>query len=207
MTISKKIERLIRKYRPKGGLDSTTRVLLDLAGISIPLVREHQERVALMAEAVAIKKRKDSKAAFFAGLLHDPGKIGLPSHLFDGQDITAEEYTEVKRHAIAGFMALKRAHLFTAYCTGLHHALYERGYGLEVKDFPKNWQPRTVKKVLEIATIIAICDDIDASLHRKTTMKDDGRLARIPLMKRLKAKFPDDHDAVEIALEEAKKYL
>jgi len=207
MTLSEKIKRRIKKYHPKGGLDSTTRVLLDLAGISIPLVRAHTERVALMAEAVAVKMKKDSKAVFFAGLLHDPGKIGFPSHLFDGRDITAEEYAEVKKHAIAGFIALKRAHLFTAYCVGLHHALYEKGYGLEVKDFPKNWQPRTVKKVLEIATIIAICDDIDASLHRKTTMKDDGRLAGIPLAKRLKTKFPDDHEAVEIALEEAKKYL
>jgi HD-like signal output (HDOD) protein len=207
MKFNRRIEVRIKKYHPKGGLDSTTRVLLDLAGISIPLVRMHQERVALMAEAVAKRMKKDSKAAFFAGLLHDPGKISISSHLFDGRDITAEEYAEVKKHAIAGFIALKRAHLFTAYCAGLHHALYERGYGLEVRDFPKNWQPRTVKKVLEIATIIAICDDIDASLHRKTTIKDDGRLAGIPLVKRLKGKFPDDQKAVEIALEEAKKYL
>ncbi len=207
MKLSAKIERKIRKYAPKGGLDNTTRVLLDLIGMGQPLTLAHSERVGLTTEAVCLKTGKDAKAGLFGGLLHDTGKNTVLNFLFDGRNISAEEYAEVKKHAIAGFTALKRAHLFTAYCAGLHHALYERGYGLTARDFPKNWQPRTVKKVLEIATIIAICDDIDASLHRKTTIKDDSRLSDMPLMKRLETKFPDDHETVKIALEEARKYL
>lgn len=207
MSFSKMIENRIKKYCPKGGLDNTTRVLLDLMSISHLPVKEHSERVALMVEAVAIKKKKDAKAAFFSALLHDIGKITEEKHLFDGRNITAEEYAEVKKHAIAGAIALKRAHLFTAYSgPGFHHAIYQNGYGFEVKDFPKNWQPKTVKKSLEISAFIGVCDDIDASMTRKTIMKDaDG--SALSLKERLEKKFPDDVEVIRFALEEAKKII
>ena len=91
----------------------------------------------------------DKKAAFFAGLLHDVGKIVLPADLFDGHNISAEEYARVKEHAIAGFRVLMQFHYFTALCAGLHHALYKKGYGLAIDDFPKEWGLETIKKVLE----------------------------------------------------------
>jgi hypothetical protein len=38
----------------------------------------------------------------------------LPHSLFDGHEISAEEYQQVKDHAVAGFKALKSFHMFTA---------------------------------------------------------------------------------------------
>ena len=95
-------------------------------------------RVALLSEEVARRQEKDAKAAFFGGLLHDIGKIVLPHQLFDGHDIDPVEYTEVKKHAIAGFEVLRKFHEFVALCAGTHHALYASGYGLELKDFPSD---------------------------------------------------------------------
>ncbi|OGI15532.1 MAG: hypothetical protein A2Z52_00580 [Candidatus Moranbacteria bacterium RBG_19FT_COMBO_42_6] len=175
--------------------------------ISHPKVREHAERVAFLAEAVAFRMKKDAKAAFFAGLLHDAGKASIPNHLFDGRNITEEEYAEVKKHSIAGFMALKDKHLFTAYCAGFHHALNTKGYGLTLKDFPENWEIQTVKKVLEISMIIAICDYIDAARTRDGVMKSEANGSGSSLKERLEKKFPDDLEVVRIALGEAAKII
>lgn len=190
----------IRAYHPKGGLDTTAIFSLDLMKPNHAKVRIHTENVALMAESIALMLKKDAKAAFFAGLMHDTGKITLPGYLFDGRDITADEYAEVKKHAISGFISLKEVHLFIAYCAGLHHALYEKGYGLTIHDFPKKWQPRTVKKALEIAAIIAVCDDIEAFLTRKTKMKGDAGKPGMSLKERLEIKFPDDLQVVDLVL-------
>jgi putative nucleotidyltransferase with HDIG domain len=207
MNFGPRIKRKIKEYNPKGGLGQTAMVLLDLLSISHPLVRKHAERVALLAEAVALKMKKDAKAAFFAGLLHDTGKASIPNHLFDGRDITEEEYAEVKKHSLAGFLALRKKHLFTAYCAGFHHALNAKGYGLKLRDFPRNWELQTVKKLLEIATIIAICDYIDAAFTRDGVMKSDMEAPGADLRERLEKKFPDDLEVVRIALGEAKKII
>lgn len=203
-----KVETLVQKkigdYKPKGGLDYTARFFLALCGVNHPDVKRHAERVALLTEAVAKRLRKDTKAAFFAGLLHDTGKLILPAELFDGHDITAEEYARVKEHARAAFEALKGLHLFVALCGGLHHALYKAGYGLTVDDFPKNWSPATIKKVLEISMIISIADFIDAFMHRKTKIRDGSGAAAPDLRGMLKTKYPDDHQIIEIALKENK---
>lgn len=197
----------IKAYRLQSGLDTTTIFFLGLMSFKHAFVKIHTENVALMAEAVALRIKRDAKAAFFGGLMHDVGKLTLPYYLFDGRNVTAEEYAEIKKYFIASYAARKEAHLFVAYCAGFHHALYEKGYGLTVHDFPENWQPNTVKKVLEIATIIAVCDDIEASLTRSTKMKGDAGLPGMNLEERLKIKFPDDLEVVEIALEEAKRII
>lgn len=205
MVFSRKVEARIKRYRPKGGLDKVAYVILGLLGMNHRPVREHAERVALMVEAVAKHLKKDAKAAFFAAIFHDIGKLILPYNLFDGHDISNKEYRRVKKHALAGFKILMPNFLFIALCAGLHHAMYEKGYGLTLKDMPACLSLRTIKKILEIATIIAICDDIDSSLHRKTKLRD-RTAAGLSLKKRLGKKFPDDILAVEMALREEKNF-
>jgi HD-GYP domain-containing protein (c-di-GMP phosphodiesterase class II) len=64
--------------------------------------------------------------------LHDVGKLILPCSLFDGHNISAEEYALVKHHAQDGFKALMEMHMFTALCAGFHHNLYKAGYGVTI---------------------------------------------------------------------------
>ncbi|MFZ2975007.1 MAG: HD domain-containing protein [Candidatus Moraniibacteriota bacterium] len=200
-----KIITKIKKYNPKGGLSRTAELFLALSEINHKQVKEHAERVALLSEAVATKMKKDKKATFFAGLLHDIGKIILSYKLFDGHNIDTQEYEEVKRHAISGFEALSKLHEFTALCAGLHHNLYKRGYGVKISDFPKNWSPATAKKVLEISAIVSVCDFIDAFTHRKTEIKDGSNNNATGLKEMLKEKYPDDHEIIRIAIKENKK--
>jgi len=190
----------IDEYNPKGGLAYTAQFLLALCEIRHTSVKGHLERVALLAEQTARILKKDKKAAFFGGLFHDVTKILLPAEYFDGHNINDKEYAQIKTHAQAGFKVLRRIHLFTAFCAGLHHNLYLAGYGISHDVFPEKWSPATVKKVLDISTIISICDFTDAALNRETKIKD-GSGEEETLKEKLYKKYPDDHMIVDIVLD------
>jgi putative nucleotidyltransferase with HDIG domain len=211
MKLDNIISRKIEKYGVEGNLDHTSKFFLFLANARHNQVKAHSQRVALLSEYTAIELNKDAKAAFFGGLLHDVGKIVLPDKLFDGHNIDQEEYEEVKTHALFGFEILKEMHLFTALCAGLHHAIYKKGYGLSTptlqKFLPKGFSLESLKKILEISTIISICDFVDAYTNRKTEIKDGSdKTAKPPsLVNMLKEKYPNDRLTVDTALEGLKK--
>ncbi|XOU94150.1 MAG: HD-GYP domain-containing protein [Candidatus Kerfeldbacteria bacterium] len=191
----------IKLYKPQGDLEHTANFFLILSSINHGSVKGHVERVALLSDRVAIRLEKDSKAAFFAGVLHDIGKLVLPYELFDGHDISGEEYAEIKTHALNGLLALQGHHLFTALCAGLHHAMYDAGYGLTIEDFPKDWGLATIKKLLDIAMIVSICDFVDAFTHRKTKIKDGSDKDSPDLKEMLYKKYPNEHQVIDIALD------
>jgi response regulator RpfG family c-di-GMP phosphodiesterase len=94
------IQDKITSYQPKGGLVHSSRLFLALAGLNHKSTKAHVENVALLSEAVAKALKKDAKAAFFAGLLHDIAKVTLPSPLFDGHNISTEEVPVLIWHSI-----------------------------------------------------------------------------------------------------------
>lgn len=201
--LDQKILDRINKYHPKDGLGKTAKSLLARLSSddNYSKVKKHSERVALLSEEVARKLKKDKKAAFFAGLLHDVGKSRLPSELFDGHEITDEEYERVKKHAFLTFEELRRRrHMFTALCAGFVHNVYNHGYGITMEDFPKNWKPTTIKKVLEISAIISICDFVDSFNTRKTKIKGQEDKNTKSLKSLLKEKYPDDSIIIEATL-------
>jgi putative nucleotidyltransferase with HDIG domain len=200
LNISRVVLQKIDKYNPKGGLAYTARFLLALCEIRHTSVKGHLERVALLAEQAARILKKDRKAAFFGGLFHDVTKILLPAEYFDGHNINDQEYAQIKTHAQAGFKVLRKIHLFTALCAGLHHNLYQAGYGIASDVFPEKWSPATIKKVLDISTIISICDFVDAYSTRKTEIKDGSNEGAETLKEMLYKKYADDHMIVDIVL-------
>ena len=202
MNHSRLVQKKIIAYNPKGELAQTAKFFLAMSEVNHAPTKDHVERVALLAEKTAKRLRKDAKAAFFAGLLHDVGKIILPANLFDGHNVNEEEYVHIKTHALAGFKALKKLHLFTALCAGLHHNLYKAGYGVGLDVFPEDWSPATIKKVLDISTIISICDFVDAFMNRKTEIKDgsDAGVEKPDLKTMLYAKYSNDLAVVDVVL-------
>lgn len=202
--LNRMMREMLEKLQPKGNLDHTAKLFLACVSVKHKSTGAHLKRVALLSAETARALGRDEKAAFFGGLLHDFGKMLLPYHLFNDREITQDEYVEIKKHARMGFEALKNLHLFTALCAGIHHGLYENGYGLTVKDFPPHWPPALVKKVLGISTIISICDFIDAHSTRRTKIKDGS--SGVDLKGMLLGKYPDDQMVVEAALM-AKKSL
>jgi len=201
-----RVRKKILDYDPKSGLAQTALFFLALSEVNHKSTKNHVENVALLAEATAIKLKKDAKAAFFAGLLHDVGKLLLPPSLFDGHNITPEEYALVKDHAQNGFKALMHLHMFTALCAGFHHNLYKAGYGVSMDDLPAKWSPATVKKVLDVSTIVSICDFVEAFTSRATKILDGSDKAP-DLKGMLYAKYPDDQNIVDVVLSLYKKII
>lgn len=191
----------------KGGLDKTIRVFLALGSIMHLSVVQHLERVALLAEEAAIRTGKDPKATFIAGITHDIAKFILPHDLFEGREINDEEYAQIKRHALMGFEIFKDFYEFTALCSGLHHATYESGYGLTLKDFPPEYRIEDVKKVLEISTIVSIADFADAFTHRNTSIRGKFDQKTKDLKELLKEQYPDDLLTIEAVLQAQKELV
>ena len=68
--------------------------------------RGHSVRVADYARKIAEiygKSEKECEEAYFAGLLHDVGKIGIRDALLSkGEELTEEEFEAIKRHPVIG---------------------------------------------------------------------------------------------------------
>jgi hypothetical protein len=75
----------------------------------------------------------------------------------------------------------------------------QSGYGLSTLDFPPKMSLSTIKKVLDIAGVVAICDFADAYVNRKTTVKGQ---VKGTLREMLSLNFPNNLSVVETVLEE-----
>jgi hypothetical protein len=204
-SISRIVQKKIEEYDPSGNLDHTARLILALMSLKHQRTKRHVERVALMAEYVALNLGKDARQAFFSGLLHDIGKLVLPYNLFADQPITDTEFAEITSHAVAGHEVLEPFHLYTALVAGIHHRAQESGYGLTLADFPADMPLMQVKKVLNIATIISICDFIDAWETRGDTLRDGTKKADVDLQTMLLDRYPNEKLAIGLALTATKE--
>lgn len=99
---------------------------------------------------------------YFAGLLHDVGKIGVPDAIITKEGkLTDEEFAQIKMHPVYGNQILSRIQRSPYLSIGAHHH-HERydgkGYpdGLKGEDIP------------EIARIIGVADAYDAMTSKRS---------------------------------------
>ncbi len=114
-------------------------------------VAEYSERIARMMG----KSDEECKMVYYAGLLHDVGKIGISDSIINKkEELTQEEYEEIMRHPELGNQILSSIQDYPYISLGAHyhHERYDgKGYpdGLKGDDIP------------EIARIIAVADAYD----------------------------------------------
>jgi len=99
--------------------------------------RGHSERVAIYASRIAREMNLDKELierVYFAGLLHDVGKIGIPDAIITKPDkLSDEEYEEIKKHPEIGAKILEPVEFLNQIvpCVRHHHEWYDgsdRGY-------------------------------------------------------------------------------
>lgn len=119
----------------------------------------HSQRVADYALAIAKrmgKSEEEQKIIYYAGLLHDIGKIRVPEELINKPGgLTEDEFNQIRVHPVSGYHILKDIHedIRIAYGAKYHHERYDgKGYpnALEGENIP------------EIARIIGVADSYDA---------------------------------------------
>ena len=125
----------------------------------------HSTRVADYSVKIARalgKSEEDVRKVYYAALLHDVGKIGVPDTIInkDGK-LTDEEFAQIKLHPVHGNKILSRINESPYLSIGAHyhHERYDgRGYptGLKGEDIP------------EIARIIAVADSYDAMTSKRS---------------------------------------
>ncbi|MBQ8093931.1 MAG: HD domain-containing protein [Clostridia bacterium] len=125
----------------------------------------HSTRVAIYASQIAReagKSDEECEKVYFAALLHDVGKIGIPDYIINKESrLTDEEYEQIKLHPVYGNQILSNIQQSPYVSLGAHyhHEHYDgSGYpeGLKGDDIP------------EIARIIAVADAYDTMSSKRS---------------------------------------
>ena len=128
----------------------------------------HSLRVAEYSREIARRMNKSEKELeeiYYAGLLHDVGKIRVPATIINKPGkLTDEEYEQVKIHPLTSYHILKDIYEDKTISMGakFHHERYDgRGYpnSLEGENIP------------EIARIISVADTYDAMASNRSYRK------------------------------------
>ena len=112
--------------------------------------------------SLAGKSKKECDEVYYAALLHDVGKIGVPNNIIQKEGrLSDEEFAEIKKHPVIGRQILSSISKSPYLSVGAnyHHERYDgKGYpeGLKGNDIP------------DIARIIAVADAYDAMTSKRS---------------------------------------
>ena len=154
--------------------EQTSKALASAIDAKDEYTHGHSRRVAKYSELIAKNAGKtieECQRVYYAALLHDVGKIGIPDHIINKTGkLTKEEYEIIKQHTSIGSQILSSISSTPYLSLGAryHHERYDgNGYpeGLSGKNIP------------EIARIIAVADAYDTMTSKRSY--------RAPLAKQL----------------------
>ncbi len=109
----------------------TIRALAEAIDAKDAYTRGHSERVAVYASRLGRQmglRKELIERIYFAGLLHDVGKIGIPDAIITKPDrLTPEEYEEIKKHPEIGAKILEPVEFLHSIvpCVRHHHEWYD----------------------------------------------------------------------------------
>lgn len=128
----------------------------------------HSQRVANYSREMARrlgKSEEEQKDIYYAGLLHDVGKIRVPKEVINKPGkLNDEEFRQIKIHTITGFYILKEIYKEGAilHAAKFHHERFDgKGYpmGLSGENIP------------EVARIVGVADAYDAMASDRSYRK------------------------------------
>lgn len=132
-----------------------------------PQTYEHSLRVGVMSWSIARFLGLDEKALFFAGLLHDIGKIKQDKILLEKTgDFTSADRYEIKKHVLDGYEILLSGNFkFTADIILYHHCYQDDAYPDFFPISEHVYSDEDKKLIVIYRRVIALADCYDA-LHR-----------------------------------------
>jgi HD-GYP domain-containing protein (c-di-GMP phosphodiesterase class II) len=139
--------------------DRTIQTLVQAVETKDLYTRGHSERVATASVMIArqIKMHEDRVSVLrYAGILHDVGKLGVPTRVLQKSGrLTDEEYEAIKLHPVRGLEVVRQIEfLGEAYAGIMHH--HER---IDGRGYPMGLQG---DQIPEFARVIAVADAFDS---------------------------------------------
>ena len=166
MAHQKEIKMLQEKERnSKMMISQITSALAEAIDAKDSYTEGHSRRVSeysIMIAKKAGKSQQECDEIEFVSLLHDVGKIGIPSSIINkAGKLTDDEFQIMKRHPLIGRDILDKITIATNLRIGAcyHHERYDgKGYPFGMKG----------KEIPEIARIIAVADSYDAMTSKRS---------------------------------------
>ena len=152
--------------------EETTEALANAIDAKDKYTHGHSTRVAALSKRIAEEAGltdEECEQVYFAALLHDVGKIGVPDDIINKPGgLTDEEFAQIKLHPVLGNQILSSIKQSPYLSVGAHyhHERYDgSGYpdGLAGEDIPR------------IARIIAVADAYDAMTSTRSYRDALGR--------------------------------
>ena len=160
--MNEELENLVDKLQK--AYKETVLSLANAIEVSDPYTRGHCERVRQFSLDIASVMELNSyqkEILEFGAVLHDVGKIGIPSEIINKPDrLTDEEYEIIKKHSTIGYEMVKSVEFLSdaAEIIYQHHERYDgKGY------------PRGIKgdEISLLAKIVAVADSYDAMTSKR----------------------------------------
>lgn len=153
-----------------------------------PVMAKHSECTAEWTNRLAIAMglhNGSKKRYYYAGLLHDIGKIGLPDSFWDKLELTDEEYEVYKQHVDIGNSIVQKLRLEEISDATLYH--HEKWKGNGYKGLRGNEIPETARMV-GVANFIArllqkgcTLEEIKNELNQESGKAYDVRIVKIAI--------------------------
>jgi response regulator RpfG family c-di-GMP phosphodiesterase len=131
----------------------------------------HCVRVALKGIEAANLLGLDPKPLFYAGLLHDFGKVAIGGNVLRKKvGFSESDFDEVKKHSRVGYILLKKMYPFSAEILLRHHRSSARPYPEELPAM--SYDAGLIKRY---ARLLALIDFHDALMNRRNEKFDIDR--------------------------------
>lgn len=152
----------------RDGLFQTIRTLSMITQFRDPYTQGHEERVVSLSKAIAREMRYNEsqiKGIEIAGLLHDVGKIAIPTEiLVKPSKPTKGEFELIKEHSQASYEIIKDIDFKGILGMDVAEIVYQHHERLDGSGYPRGLKG---VEILEGSQIIAVADMIESmSSHR-----------------------------------------
>ncbi len=145
-------------------LQGTVQAIMRMAELRDPYTAGHQERVAQLARAIARElgvEENRAQGVFVAGILHDVGKIYVPSEILNKPGkITELEHSVLKTHVEVGYEVLRPVR----FPWPVAEAVYQHHERLDGSGYPRGL---TEPEIILEARILGVADVVEAMLSHR----------------------------------------